>query len=113
MPPQVRAILDDELLSQPAFAHRFEAASALIGMHPDQATEPIVDLALRHGKPFAVVPCCVFAREAKAAGRVRRTPAGEEVTTYEELVEYLAAKSPDIQRAFLGFRGRNVVLYRL
>jgi hypothetical protein len=25
-----------------------------------QATEPIVDLALQHRKPFAVVPCCVF-----------------------------------------------------
>ena len=29
-------------------------------MHPDQATEPIVDLALRLGVPFAVVPCCVY-----------------------------------------------------
>ena len=32
----------------------------LVGMHPDQATEPIVDAALAMGKPFAVVPCCVF-----------------------------------------------------
>jgi hypothetical protein len=35
----------------------------VVGMHPDQATEPIVDFALKAGKPFAVVPCCVFPRE--------------------------------------------------
>ena len=35
----------------------------LIGMHPDQATEPIIDMALKYQKPFAVVPCCVFAHE--------------------------------------------------
>ena len=32
----------------------------LVGMHPDQATEPVVDAAIALGKPFAVVPCCVF-----------------------------------------------------
>ena len=35
----------------------------IIGMHPDQATEPIIDMALKYKKPFAVVPCCVFAHE--------------------------------------------------
>jgi len=29
-------------------------------MHADQATEPCVDLALRNGVPFAVLPCCVM-----------------------------------------------------
>ena len=28
----------------------------------DEATEPIIDAALRFGRPFAVVPCCVFPR---------------------------------------------------
>ena len=32
-------------------------------MHPDQATESIVDMALKYEKPFAIVPCCVFAQE--------------------------------------------------
>ena len=31
-------------------------------MHPDEVTECIVDAALGAGKPFAVVPCCVFSR---------------------------------------------------
>lgn len=34
--------------------------SILAGMHSDQATEEIVDLALANDMPFAVVPCCVF-----------------------------------------------------
>lgn len=37
-------------------------APQVVGMHPDQATDAIVDFALACSKPFAVVPCCVFAR---------------------------------------------------
>ena len=36
--------------------------AVVVGMHPDEATDAIVDCALRSGKPFAVVPCCVFPR---------------------------------------------------
>ena len=32
-------------------------------MHPDQATDLIVDFAVANGKAFAVVPCCVFPTE--------------------------------------------------
>lgn len=31
-------------------------------MHPDEATDAIVAFALEQRKPFAIVPCCVFAR---------------------------------------------------
>jgi hypothetical protein len=30
----------------------------VVGMHPDGATRIIVDYARRHGRPFAIVPCC-------------------------------------------------------
>ena len=30
----------------------------IVGMHPDAATEAIIRAAKRHGKGFAVVPCC-------------------------------------------------------
>jgi hypothetical protein len=30
----------------------------LVGMHPDGATRIIVEYAARHGRPFAIVPCC-------------------------------------------------------
>ncbi|GIL68582.1 hypothetical protein Vafri_21834, partial [Volvox africanus] len=36
--------------------------SMVVGLHPDQATEAILDFALECGKPFALVPCCVFPR---------------------------------------------------
>jgi hypothetical protein len=36
-----------------------EDCSIVVGLHPDQATEPIVDFALENNKSFAVVPCCV------------------------------------------------------
>lgn len=35
--------------------------SIIIGFHPDQPTEAIVDWALRLDKPFAVLPCCEHA----------------------------------------------------
>ncbi|KAG2440768.1 hypothetical protein HXX76_003624 [Chlamydomonas incerta] len=36
--------------------------SLVVGLHPDQATDSILDFALDRGKPFAIVPCCVFPR---------------------------------------------------
>ena len=34
--------------------------SAVVGLHPDEATEPIVSISCSLGKRYAVVPCCVF-----------------------------------------------------
>jgi hypothetical protein len=49
-----------------------------------------VDLSLRAGKPFAVVPCCIFPSQ----NQHRRTPEDRVVTTLEEFVNYLATKDP-------------------
>ena len=81
--------------------------SLLCAMHPDQATEAVVDAALRLGKPFAVVPCCVFAAEFPA----RRRRNGDGVCAYGSLLDYLQEKDGRIERANLTFRGRNVVLF--
>eukprot|EP00536_Pseudo-nitzschia_multiseries_P005312 jgi/Psemu1/323836/estExt_fgenesh1_pg.C_990005 len=35
----------------------------IVGFHPDQATEPCVDLARVLSIPFCIVPCCVFPSE--------------------------------------------------
>ena len=51
-------------------------AMQVIGLHPDEATEAIVDCALAHNKPFAVVPCCVFPRCASLSDAVRRKQKG-------------------------------------
>jgi hypothetical protein len=87
-----------------------ENASVLVGMHPDEATDAIFDVAMEHSKPFAVVPCCVFGSSFPH----RRLPeGGGPVQSYEDLVEYLVAKDPTIQKDFLPFDGKNQVLYRL
>ncbi|DAZ96269.1 TPA: hypothetical protein N0F65_008302 [Lagenidium giganteum] len=103
--PQIVGLLDDATLE----THRelFENCALLVGMHPDEATELIVDTALRLRKPFAVVPCCVMSRLFPD----RRCADGTEVATYETFVTYLSEKDPRIQRAFLPFSGRNQVLY--
>ena len=40
----------------------------LVGLHPDEATEPIIAAALEHNVAFAVVPCCVFPADDGTAG---------------------------------------------
>lgn len=81
--------------------------SMLVGLHPDQATEAIVDCALRWGKPFAVVPCCVYPKLFPE----RRTETGQGVTTYRGFNRYLKAKDGRICSARLPIEGRSLVLY--
>lgn len=40
----------------------------LIGMHPDEATVPIIRVAKKFGKKFAVVPCCIVGPESENVG---------------------------------------------
>lgn len=79
-------------------AEYISRSSILIGMHPDQATEYIVDVAIRHQKPFAVVPCCVFPLDGASL-------------SFEEWCEHLMRKSPVIKSSFLPVVGKNRVLY--
>lgn len=81
--------------------------SLILGMHPDEATEPIVDLSLKYQIPFAVVPCCVFAHLSPN----RRLRSGLEPTTYELYCQFLREKNPEIREESLGFRGRDKVIY--
>ncbi|KAF1772834.1 Nucleic acid-binding, OB-fold [Phytophthora cactorum] len=60
MSPQLLRCLDDEALK--LYSELFTDCSVFVGMHPDEATEAIVDAALKLGKPFAIVPCCVMSR---------------------------------------------------
>jgi hypothetical protein len=48
----VRYALREFTLEEPC------ACDLVVGLHPDDATRPIVAYAARHGVPFAVVPCC-------------------------------------------------------
>ena len=113
--------------------HKFEECSVVIGMHPDEATEAIVDFARARGKPFAVVPCCVFpamfpdrrvrredlseGKDGGAAGGVGDDePDSFEpdsfvpVTERRQLVRWLAGKTRG-EVAYLAFEGANQVVY--
>ena len=72
--PEHCAALFDVALAQARFAD----AAAVVGMHPDQATDAVVEAALALGCPFAVVPCCVF---PSLFAHARRTPDGSRVTS--------------------------------
>ena len=39
------------------------SCSVLMGMHPDQAAEHLVDFALQNRKPFVLIPCCVYHKQ--------------------------------------------------
>ena len=56
-----------------ALREALKNASVVVGLHPDQATDALVDFALASGKPFAVVPCCTYGADFPK----RRTPSGK------------------------------------
>lgn len=87
-----------------------KGASLVVGLHPDQATEAAMDLALQLQIPFAILPCCVMSRLFPD----RKGRNGEPVRTVYQLCRYLMAKeqiSNSIQVDYLPFMGRNKVLY--
>jgi len=86
-------------------AELLNQASLVVGLHPDEATEPIVDMSLRSGRKFAVVPCCVF------PDLFPRECDGVPVRTLNQFCEYLRRKDSRIQEALLDFEGRNKVLF--
>jgi hypothetical protein len=82
-------------------------ASAIVGMHPDQGAEYIVDFALHRNIPFAVVPCCVYSKQFPKRKLLDGTP----VKTYFQLLSHLQSKDPRIRRDVLPFEGKNIVLW--
>jgi hypothetical protein len=85
------------------------SASLVVAMHPDEATEAVVTEAVKHGVPFAVVPCCVFARLFSH----RTLGEGSRVSTHGQLCTWLAERHPKAQMASLDFKGKNTVVYWL
>jgi len=80
---------------------------AMVGCHPDEATEDIVDTALAHGLPFAVLPCCVYPKKFNQ----RKTLCGGGVKKHGAFIEYLMEKDPRMRCAHLHFWGRNSVIF--
>eukprot|EP00892_Ulva_mutabilis_P010120 jgi/Ulvmu1/7480/UM037_0023.1 len=106
---QLQTHFTDELPD--ALMQVVQDCSLLVGLHPDQATEPILQHAMRLQKPFCIVPCCVF--PGQHPDRKIRLPDGSlaPVLTHEDLVVYLR-QAGEAETARLPFMGRNVVVYR-
>lgn len=83
-------------------------ASALVALHPDEATGDVVKLAVKLKIPFVIVPCCVFAR---LFPQRRKKSNQQKVSTYDDLVEYLTEQHLSIQSCQLPFEGKNTVLW--
>jgi hypothetical protein len=81
--------------------------SALVALHPDEATGEIVEQAVKHRIPFVVVPCCVFARLFPN----RKTKDGRPVSSYEDLLDFLQEQDLSIQRTEMSFGGKNIALW--
>jgi hypothetical protein len=107
LPRQLLQLFDHDFGSAARTQQLWADVALVVGMHPDEATEPIVDACLRAAKPFAIVPCCVFPN----SNPHRRLPDGQPVRSHEEFCRYLQAKHQAIRRAELPFAGRNTVLY--
>jgi len=89
-----------------------QRSSCLIGLHPDQCTEDILDAALKHEKSVAIVPCCVFPtffpmRRLRGSDGSGNRP----VKTYDDFLCYLLEKDDRLRRETLMFEGKNQVIY--
>ncbi len=82
-------------------------SSLIIGMHPDEATDFIIDVAMRNFKKFAVVPCCVFPKIFTE----RFLTNGEFVSDYPKYIKFIQEKVPDHKVDFLEIVGRNKIIY--
>lgn len=80
-------------------AHTTISEDVIIGMHPDEATGEIVGAAVRQGKPFAVVPCCVKGRLSWKAH------------SYSEWLKVLKSEGGG-RETTLSFSGKNIVIWR-
>lgn len=102
-------------------------ASLLVGMHADSATEAIVDAALYFGKPFCVVPCCVFPNFFPKRIIYKPSQTNKQndstdpvvdpklypvsVRSYPDFCEYLLKKDSRFQSFELPFPGRNLAIW--
>jgi len=83
------------------------SCQVVVGLHPDQATGGVIELAKELGRPFAVVPCCTFADEFPERHLEHRP-----VRTYADLIEWLQVTAgPATRKDFLRFFGKNLVLF--
>ena len=96
------------------------SCSIIVGMHPDEATEAVIDTSLRLGKPFAILPCCVFRNLNSERSEIRKQKlgggsGGDPFRSYNTFCQYLLDNKTPAGIRFetenLPFEGRNKVIY--
>jgi len=97
---------------QDSFGERIRTCGLIAGMHPDQATDAIIDTALHIGTSFAILPCCVMPK--LFPNRIQKR-SGHPVRSYNTFCQYLQDKAPAPEAVFqvdyLPFLGRNKIIY--
>ena len=104
-PEHIQDLFDDHFFEKQRI--KTSDIKLVVGLHPDEATEPLVDCAIQFSLDFAVIPCCVFSQDFP----LRRLRCGQEPTSYDNFCDYLTEKHPEIRSQLLPFIGRNKVLY--
>lgn len=100
--------LDEPLICEFGMDNLFKDCSLIIGMHPDEATDCIVDYSVYYKKPFAIVPCCVYSELFS-----QRKIGDDTVASYEQLLDFLQYEKTDkVEKLILPFHGRNIVLFK-
>ena len=85
-----------------------KTVNLIVGLHPDEATEPLVDTAVDLLINFCVIPCCVFSQDFPN----RKLKNGNIPTSYENFCEFLAEKCPGTEKELLPFIGKNKVIFK-
>jgi len=87
---------------------KLRECSAIVGLHPDQSTDYIIDYALKTGKAFAVIPCCLHSKQFSGKKNSER----QAIRDFGKLLEFYKRKAPGcIFSTTLDFEGKNTVLY--
>lgn len=95
------------------------SCSLIAGMHPDGATEAIINTSLRLGVPFAILPCCfsqkLFPKRTQHDGKkLKDTSAVNPYQSYSIFCQHLLKMAPiglRFEVENLPFQGRNKLIY--
>mmetsp|Transcript_71783 Transcript_71783/g.191443 ORF Transcript_71783/g.191443 Transcript_71783/m.191443 type:complete len:299 (+) Transcript_71783:638-1534(+) len=102
----IKTTMDPAFFEVPSQSQVVARTAVLVGLHPDEATGAICESAVKHGKPFAVVPCCVFSDMFP-----ERTIENRQVRTHDDICAWIKTLAPGVGSAFLGFAGKNRVVF--
>ena len=71
----------------------------IVGMHPDSATEDIIESAIKYNRKFAIVPCCSHSKEDRKFD-------------YKHWIEHLKRLADyNVKITSLDIKGRNLVIF--